>query len=104
MEGRHGGVEGQFDYAVSKPYCISYRCIRPKKADCENLFVPTVISSTHPAYGSTRMEPVFTILGQSAGAAASLAIDAGVAVQDVDYKALRKVPLDEGQILECPQK
>ena len=98
------GVEGQFDYAVPKPYCISYRCIRPKKADCENLFVPTVISSTHPAYGSTRMESVFTILGQSAGAAASLAIDAGVAVQDVDYKALRKVLLDEGQILECPQK
>ena len=29
------------------------------------------------------------VLGQSAATAASLAIDAGVAVQDVDYAALR---------------
>lgn len=98
------GVEGQFDYAVATPYRISYRCIRPRKSDCENLFVTTVISSTHPAYGSTRMEPVFTILGQSAGAATALAIDAGVEEQNVDYKALRKALLDEGQILEWPQK
>ena len=94
------GVEGQFDYAVPRPYRISYRCIRPKRADCENLFVPTVISATHPAYGSSRMEPVFTILGQSAGAAAALAIDGQIAVQDVDYARLREVLLAEGQLLD----
>lgn len=95
------GLEGQFDHAA-QPYRISYRCIRPKKSDCTNLFVPTVISSTHPAYGSSRMEPVFTILGQSAGAAASLAIDENIPVQDVDYAKLRKILLDEGQILDPP--
>jgi hypothetical protein len=94
------GVEGQFDYAVPKPYRISYRCLRPKKSDCVNLLVPTVISSTHPAFGSMRMEPVFMILGQSAGAAAALAIDNGLAVQDVDYAKLRAILLKEGQLLD----
>lgn len=94
------GVEGQFDYAVPKPYRISYRCLRPRKSDCVNLLVPTVISSTHVAFGSSRMEPVFMILGQSAGAAAALAIEESVPVQDVDYGRLREVLLREGQLLE----
>ena len=99
-KGNMVGVEGQFDYAVPKPYRISYRCLRPKKSDCVNLLVPTVISSTHPAFGSMRMEPVFMILGQSAGAAAALAIDRGLAVQDVDYAKLREILLKEGQKLD----
>jgi hypothetical protein len=94
------GIEGQFDYAVPKPYRISYRAIRPKKSECVNLLVPTVISSTHPAFGSARMEPVFMILGQSAGAAAALAIDGSLAVQDVDYAKLREILLKEGQKLD----
>lgn len=94
------GVEGQFDHAVPRPYRISYRCIRPKRADRENLFVPTVISATHPEYGSSRMEPVFTTLGQSAGAAAAIAIDEKIAVQDVGYAPLRAVLLVEGQLLD----
>ena len=94
------GMEGQFDYAVPNPYCISCRCIRPKKSDGVNLLVPTVVSSPHPAFGSSRMELVFMILGQSAGAAAGLAIDGSVAIQNVDYNNLREVPLKEGQLLE----
>ncbi len=94
------GVEGQFDFTVPKPYRISYRSLRPKKSECVNLLVPTVISSTHPAFGSMRMEPVFMILGQSAGAAASLAIDGSLAVQDVDYAKLREILLKEGQKLD----
>ena len=94
------GVEGQFDHAVPKGYRISYRALRPKRTDCVNLLVPTVISSTHPAFGSSRMEPVFMILGQSAGAAAAMAIDAGIPVQDVDYPLLRQILLKEGQLLD----
>ena len=94
------GVEGQFDYAVPKPYRISYRAIRPKKSECVNLLVPTVISSTHPAFGSSRMEPVFMILGQSAATAAVLALDEGVAVQDVPYADLSARLLADGQILD----
>lgn len=94
------GVEGQFDHAVPRPYRISYRAIRPKRTDCVNLLVPTVISSTHVAFGSSRMEPVFMILGQSAGAAAVLAIEGGIPVQDVDYARLREILLEEGQLLD----
>jgi len=48
------------------------------------------------------MEPVFMILGESAGAAAALAIDAGVPVQKLPYARLRQHLLAEGQILDWP--
>jgi hypothetical protein len=35
------------------------------------------------------MEPVFMILGQSAGTAAVMAMDEGILVQDVDYSKLK---------------
>ena len=72
----------------------------PKKEECTNLLVPVCVSSTHTAFGSIRMEPVFMILGQSAAAAASLAIDENIAVQDLDYADLRKVLLEQKQVLE----
>ena len=72
-----------------KPYGISYRSIVPEAEECENLLVPWALSSTHIAFGSIRMEPVFMVLGQSAGTAASLAIDGNSSVQAVPYKTLR---------------
>lgn len=51
--------------------------------------MPVCLSSSHVAYGSIRMEPVFMILGQSAGMAAAIAIDDEVSVQDVDYGKLK---------------
>jgi hypothetical protein len=35
------------------------------------------------------MEPVFMILGQSAAAAAAIAVDQDIAVQQIDYDELR---------------
>jgi hypothetical protein len=72
----------------------------PKKDQCANLLVPVCVSSSHIAYGSIRMEPVFMILGQSAATAAALAIDGKLAVQDVPYAELRKRLLADRQILE----
>lgn len=40
------------------------------------------------------------ILGQSAATAAALALDAGIAVQDVPYVRLRERLLADGQVLE----
>ncbi|WP_082687096.1 FAD-dependent oxidoreductase [Bacillus sp. FJAT-27445] len=90
--------EGDVEIPIS-PYPISYRSIRPKSAECTNLLVPICLSSSHIAYGSIRMEPVFMILGQSAGAAAALAHQDNTTVQAVDYEQLKRVLLDYGQVL-----
>jgi hypothetical protein len=45
------------------------------------------------------MEPVFMILGQSAGTAVVLAIDEGVAVQNIAYEKLKARLLKDGQII-----
>lgn len=92
--------EGAFGHKCKKPYAISYRSIVPKKSECTNLLVPVCLSSTHVAYGSIRMEPVFMILGQSAGMAASMAIENKIPVQDVDYEKLKVKLLEVGQRLE----
>lgn len=97
-----GYVQNEGDVGVkpSKPYHIAYGSIIPVKEECENLLVPICVSSTHIAFGSIRMEPVFMILGQSAAAAAVLAIDNKTTVQDVPYEQLEKILLSKNQILE----
>jgi hypothetical protein len=82
--------EGDVGVRTKGPYQISYKSIIPKKAECTNLLVPVCVSSSHIAFGSIRMEPVFMILGQSAGTAAVFAIEEGVSVQNVNYAKLRK--------------
>ena len=92
--------EGDVQIHGLKPYPISYRSIVPKSGECENLLVPVCMSASHIAYGSIRMEPVFMVLGQSSAIAAAMAIDGGVAVQQVNYPALRKQLIDSKQVLE----
>lgn len=92
--------EGDIGVSTNGPYTISYGSLVPKKEDCKNLLVPVCLSSSHIAFGSIRMEPVFMILGQSAAAAAVLAIDENTVVQDVDYNKLKDFLLAKGQILE----
>jgi hypothetical protein len=86
-----GMVQNEGDVGVSpeKPYLIAYKSLTPKRTECTNLLVPVCISCSHIAYGSIRMEPVFMILGQSAGIAAVLAVNTGLAVQDVKYEQLK---------------
>jgi len=91
--------EGDVQVGVPNPYPISYRSIRPKKEECQNLLVPVAMAASHIAYGSIRMEPVFMVLGQSAATAACQAIDAKQAVQDIDYSQLRKRLLQDQQVL-----
>ena len=86
--------------AGGKPYPLDYGVIIPKKGDCENLFVPVCVSASHMAFGSIRMEPVFFALGQVAGAAAALSLDADCAVQDLPYESLKNVLVAEGQVLK----
>jgi len=97
-----GSVRNEGDVGVrpQKPYQIAYESLVPKRAECENLLVPVCLSSSHIAYGSIRMEPVFMILGQSAATGACLALDARVSVQDLGYTRLRADLLADGQVLE----
>jgi hypothetical protein len=91
--------EGNVEAHGFPPYPISYRSIIPKKGECNNLLVPVCVSSTHIAFGSIRMEPVFMVLGQSAAIAASLGIDKNAMVQDVEYEILKLHLLENGQVL-----
>lgn len=91
--------EGDVQVGGSPPYPISYRAIVPKEAECDNLLVPVCLSSSHIAYGSIRMEPVFMILGQSAALAADLALTQKVPVQRVPYSDLRPALEKAEQIL-----
>lgn len=91
--------EGDIGVKPEKPYQISYGSIVPKSDDCTNLIVPICLSSSHIAYGSIRMEPVFMILGQSAAVAAIIAIDNDISVQNVPYKQLEQKLLSKKQIL-----
>src|SRR3954467_1350052 len=88
--------EGYFDRKV-KPYGVGFGALVPPKAQCENLLVPVCVSASHVAFGSIRMEPVFMILGQAAATAAALAIEDGVAVQDVSYAKLKQRLLADKQ-------
>jgi hypothetical protein len=96
--------EGDIGVSTNGPYQISYGSLVPKKGQAANLIVPVCLSSSHIAYGSIRMEPVFMFLGQSAATAASMAIDAGIAVQDVPYDKLRARLLADAQVLEYAGK
>lgn len=98
---RNGAVwsDGGLNVAVPQPFPVSYRSIVPSVGECVNLLVPWALSASHVAFCSIRTEPVFMILSQSAATAAVLAIDDGVAVQDVNYNDLAQQLLAYNQML-----
>jgi len=83
-------------------YKIPYRAITPKPDECTNLLVPVCVSASHIAMTSVRMEPVWMILGESAGVAAAMAVREKISVQDIEYRELRKKLLGLNQRLERP--
>ena len=102
-----GGVarvlnEGDVQIPPTDPYPLSYRSIVPKRGETANLFIPVCFSASHISYGSARMEPVFMVLGESAGLAAKLCLDADCDTQDLPYDELRPELLKAAQILELP--
>ncbi len=92
--------EGVIWRVPPKPYGISYRSVIPKIGECENLFSPICLSTSHVAHGSIRMEPVFMALSQSCSIAASLAIEKNIPVQQVKYAELKQRLLDAKQVVE----
>jgi hypothetical protein len=92
--------EGDIGIAAPKPYQIDLGSIMPGKDECNNLMVPVCVSCSHIAFGSIRMEPVFMILGQSAGTVASLAIKGNMNIHDLTYDEIKKQLIADGQIIE----
>jgi hypothetical protein len=96
--------EGDVQVGGFPPYPIAYRSLTPRRSEVSNLLVPVALSATHIAYGSIRMEPVFMVLGQAAAVAASMAIDAGRPVQEIEVRALQRElkenPLADGSTPE----
>ena len=93
--------EGDIGVHAEEPYQIALGTILPKAEECKNLIVPVAVSSSHIAFGSIRMEPVFMILGQSAGTVAVLAIqDKKNMVQKVPYDRIKAQLVKDGQVLE----
>lgn len=80
--------EGNVERSVGGPFPISYRSITPRRDECTNLLVPAALSASHIAYGSIRMEPVFMVLGQACGIAASIA---QAKIQEVDAADIREI-------------
>jgi hypothetical protein len=96
--------EGDIGVKPARPYSIDYGTILPKEKECSNLLVPVAVSSSHIAYGSIRMEPVFMILGQSAAIAAVLSIEKGINPQALPYPELEQELLKAGQVLVYTNK
>jgi hypothetical protein len=98
----HVRNEGDVQVGGFPPYPISYRALTPRRSECTNLLVPVCLSSSHIAFGSIRMEPVFMVLGESAAVAAVQALDDDVDVQAIAYPKLRARLLSDGQVLAWP--
>jgi len=99
-----GFVQNEGDTEVpSKPYQIAYRVMTPKRKEAANLLVPVCASTSHIAYGTLRMEPVFMALGHAAGVAAKMAIDSNRPVQDIDVQALRAHLRQQKAVLDLPE-
>ena len=97
-----GFVQNEGDIGVhpDEPYRIDMGSILPIREECTNLLVPVALSSSHIAFGSIRMEPVFMILGQSAATLASLAVEEGKGIHEIPYEQLKTSLLKDGQVLE----
>jgi len=99
VNNRHEVLEEGHFYEKAGRYRIGYKSIIPKAGECSNIFVPVCLSASHVAYGSIRMEPVFMVLGHSAGTAAALCVEQGVSVHDLGYDSLKKQLETENQVL-----
>jgi hypothetical protein len=92
--------EGDLGIKTTKPYQIDLGSLMPGRNDCLNLLVPVCVSCSHIAFGSIRMEPVFMILGQSAGTVAAMALEKRKSMYELTYDEIKTRLENDGQILK----
>jgi hypothetical protein len=72
---------------VSTAFQVPLGSLLPKHVD--GLLVPTALSATHVAFSAIRMDPTWTVLGQSAGVAAALSVKGGLLPRALPVSALQ---------------
>jgi hypothetical protein len=100
-------IEGHLDESINlakNPYEIPYRSLTPRPQECTNLLVPVCVAATHVAICTIRMEPVYMVLGHSAGVAAVMALRSGKAVQEIDVARLTQKLKEQRQVLHKSQQ
>lgn len=97
-DGKLMGLEGFLSIpGQTVPYQLPYRIM--VLAGIDGLLVPVAVSATHLGFGTIRMEPTWMALGEAAGTAAGLALQAGVRVRDVARPELQRRLLAHGQVI-----
>ena len=96
-----GNVQNEGDVEVpTVPFQIPYRVLLPQRQQCGNLLVPVCVSASHIGYGALRLEPVYMIMGEAAGVAATMAAGKHQTVQAVDPGALSIELKKRGAVME----
>lgn len=90
-------LEGYIGMLEISPYQIPYRILVPEKI--LGLIVPVSASTTHVAFSTVRMEPLWMGIGQVAGIAAHLSRDMQVEIKDVPIPYLQDILIKNRQIL-----
>lgn len=80
-------------------YTLPYRALVPQRVD-GLLVAGRPISTTHEAHSATRIQPVASATGQAAGAAAVLALRAGIPARDLDTEHLRETLRGMGALVD----
>ena len=98
----HNTQNGTLFKKLEKPFGIPYGCL--VSAEISNLmFAGRCISVDDHVVGSTRVMTTCMAMGQAAGIAASMALDANQTVAEVDVQKLREELLRQNAILSMPQ-
>ena len=99
VHSRDGKISGGFHGKVAPKYSIPYRSLVP--AGCSNLLVAgRPISAESQAAGAFRVIPACMAMGQAAGQACSIALDARCDVGNIDTDLLRTKLREHGAIVD----
>ena len=99
VHSRDGQISGGFHGKTAKKYTIPYRSLVP--AGCSNLLVAgRPISAESQAAGAFRVIPACIAMGQAAGQACAIALDADCTVGEIDTDLLRTKLRSHGALVD----
>lgn len=88
-------VDGKLNLKTIDTYDIPYRVLVPRGVE-RVLVAGRAVSATHVAVTSLQVQPTCMAMGQAAGVAASISIEAGCALADVDVGLLQQGLREQG--------